>query len=886
MGDGIKDDFKDPYADFPVIPEDTQGSQAAGTTEDVRILNAALAANGFAEISDSLRQQMLAAIKEDRAAGFSPQQIVNNAIGGVQQMIASNIPGVTTQVAPTGGTGAGDGAEVPQITGDLIGFTNDGQPVTTDAYGNFMIAGAPADLSNPQHATLLQEATTNGVGGGGAAGPSPASTRLTGLQGDLLEAQLSGQPVGFGDYLAQQGQEFEQGPAFEEAIRQFQERTGLDAEQANIARDLGLLDTSVEQAATLGRLGLDADALRQQQFQFGAEFGEGQRRYDLNSLEGQRQFEAQIGEEAMMNRAIEERQRAGLQEQSRQFGVSESRLLQDSAVSAASQLQESNLNNQRFIAEILRNPADYLARAFFQRGGESPVPEITQADLINTLQGEINRISDLTSGMAPGGAIDPTAGQFTADQLAQIEPFLLEAGIDPRSLTQALGQAPEVGATPGVSDIQSFYDQFAGQITQATGPGETPVYTAPPLGPPRPDADPLIPDDGAVVPPAGDGTVIPPGGGAYPQPPGLPGEPGYEVPGQIGTAPTTDTSQLPAWVVARLNDPNYDASGQGYGGAAEEQYLATIDPTSPTYDPTRVDEYGFNLGGTTQRGQFLVGDKPGGRLGPQTEMIINPTNAPISVVPRDRLPQQSRLLQGYNIGTIGTLDESVVRAKTEPNYTETQPLIPPALLEEGAQTSPFDAQIQPIDAPTSNGYDPVAQAQREQFLAQQAQENLVTGPAAEWGYLTGATAPQQTQALPAPVPQAPMPAPVLQAPAPVPAPAPVAPAIPAENAIAQMLAGMQGGVDLTQDQLQSYEQAFRPPAVNAVMQGQNPAQLALDLEGPLSSPQMLSELTKDEGESLRTALASRNINLDDYLKLVESRFGSTRNRPRGRLLPR
>ena len=96
-------------------------------------------------------------------------------------------------------------------------------------------------------------------------------------------------------------------------------------------------------------------------------FGENVRQYDQNFGENQRQFDAT-------------NQRMNLSDVG-QLGV---------------QLGNLSLEQQKYVGEILRNPADFLARAFSQRGGKSPFPEITQADLINNLKTEFDRIKQFT----------------------------------------------------------------------------------------------------------------------------------------------------------------------------------------------------------------------------------------------------------------------------------------------------------------------------------------------------------------------------------------------------------------------------------------------------------------------------------------------------------
>lgn len=50
---------------------------------------------------------------------------------------------------------------------------------------------------------------------------------------------------------------------------------------------------------------------------------------------------------------------------------------------AAARAEENRLSKEKYIAEVLRNPADWMARSFQMSGQVSPVAQTTQADLIN-----------------------------------------------------------------------------------------------------------------------------------------------------------------------------------------------------------------------------------------------------------------------------------------------------------------------------------------------------------------------------------------------------------------------------------------------------------------------------------------------------------------------
>jgi hypothetical protein len=736
-----------------------------------------------------------------------------------------------------------------------------------------------------------------GTGAGAGAGTDANENRLLGLQGDFLQAQLSGDPVTYADKLSGQGQAFDQklsgqgqafdqGPAFDEANRQFQEQAKLQASQQNISRDMGLLDAALSQQANLGRLQLDANSLANAQYQSGQNRLEGARQFDISTTEGQRQFNDQLTEQAGQFRATEDRNRAGLAEAGRQFGVTEGRLLQGQAVDTANSMSATNLANQKFIAEILRNPADYLARAFSQRGGTSPTAEVTQADLINNLQGELNRIAETSTGMMSNGSIDPNAGRFQASSLDQMAALELTNAVDSFTKSVPEGVVPTIQDVPQGIDPRAFYDQWTQLVSDASDPDDVPNYTIPELLGTSPritkDSPPLI-QEGDVEPaaPPVDPPAASPGSGESTEDPdtepspelgataGLGlferqypnvSDPGdnlpYRAPSRLSPDPDTNAfdalglfrerypnvsdpgDNLPYRAPSRLSPDPVDPNTNAFAGLGlfDRQYpnvsdtgdslpyrapsRPSVDPNTNAFDgaglfreryPTSFDpgdsSMGFNQGGATREPQFLVGDKPGGQYGPQTEMILNPTGAPLSVVPRNQLPQQSRLMPGFALGTLDTQNTGVVgpqQTTTAPNYTDTQPLPPPT------QAAPQAPQVpQPTTDQTS-------------------------------------------------------------------------------SAIARMIQTLTGPTNNTQTGIQNLEQQFRPPAVNDVYQGRNPGRLNLDLGpgGVLPSPQMLANLTQDDAEALRTTLASKNMTIEDYLQVISQRFGRTRNQAKGRLMPR
>jgi len=146
-------------------------------------------------------------------------------------------------------------------------------------------------------------------------------------------------------------------------------------------------------------------ALLEDQRQFDLSFPESIRQYEKDFEEGLRQFQATFDEATFRDRRdFEEAQRLfaeNFAENQRQFNLTEGRLtraldLQESFGQRQADLSErrlafdertaqgaQQLEEGRLVTQILSNPADFLARAFSQRGETSPFPQVTQQQLID-----------------------------------------------------------------------------------------------------------------------------------------------------------------------------------------------------------------------------------------------------------------------------------------------------------------------------------------------------------------------------------------------------------------------------------------------------------------------------------------------------------------------
>lgn len=137
--------------------------------------------------------------------------------------------------------------------------------------------------------------------------------------------------------------------SFAETQREFDLNYGLDTRRVGVEEGRLSLDTELGR----GRLGLDTELGRR-----AAAVNEGQ--LDVNR--GQLKLNRQLGFASAKTEAA--------------------RLGQEGAIANRSQ----RLDEQRFRAEVLRNPSDYVFRAFQSRGETAPTAQVSQAQLLNSLR--------------------------------------------------------------------------------------------------------------------------------------------------------------------------------------------------------------------------------------------------------------------------------------------------------------------------------------------------------------------------------------------------------------------------------------------------------------------------------------------------------------------
>ena len=143
------------------------------------------------------------------------------------------------------------------------------------------------------------------------------------------------------------------GQTFGEDVRQFNQSLGENQRQFNMG------------------YGLDRDRFGEDVRQFNTGFGETQRQFDTTEGRMERTLAA--------NNYFQ-----GLEELGRNYRT---------LVQTSPDLANAATNQGELIRNILTNGGDVLARTYFTRGGISPLPEITQADLINNLNTEVQNIA-------------------------------------------------------------------------------------------------------------------------------------------------------------------------------------------------------------------------------------------------------------------------------------------------------------------------------------------------------------------------------------------------------------------------------------------------------------------------------------------------------------
>lgn len=507
--------------------------------------------------------------------------------------------------------------------------------------------------------------------------------------------------------------------------------------------------------------------------------------------------------------------------QAQQFEAQEGRLRQQAQVDAMEKLGNLALQRESAIRDILRNPSDFVARAFMSRGEQSPLPFVSQDSLIQALTRELDGIAGAYQSIAggqSGGRVDVNAlfpDAQTPAQVPRTEGAQVASG-SPGPMVET----PSIGtpnATP--SGTPHYYFDEGGRLQveyipdyqpmQAGGSlggdigyqpelgptGSAPVtgLTTPALGSPTPatavPAQRLMPEMYDDAPRGGNVNV----GNVY----------SSRLPWAAGDTFTRPTESLRIPDQGIRRSPLEDAvNAVQWAGQPIDRPLGYL----------RDRIMGYEEGGTTDEKAFIVNER-----GP--ELILNPEGADIAVVDAETTRRLSaNNLPGY---ANGTFDQYVpqVGVNAPNSYNQTLPYY-----QQGYDQLPDPARegIRNTYMSNANSYATAAgQTLDEYYRAGSPGLSRHTGG----GYGT-------------------------------------------DNA------GMSG-IDRAR---------LRPPAVRDLMAGVAPNRLRpLTNNNPLPTPDLLARLTSDEIDAYRTALAGDNISLDDVLYAIERQYTAGVNNRRGRL---
>ena len=149
----------------------------------------------------------------------------------------------------------------------------------------------------------------------------------------------------------------------------------------------GMLDVSEGNlGVSQGNLKVAQGQLAENQRQFNLEFAEDRNQWSREFGAEQRQFDT--GENRLERTLAANNYFNSLNELGRNYRT---------LIQTAPQMANAATNQGELIRNILSQGGDVLARTFFTRGGQSPLPEITQADLLNNLTKEMTNIQQYES---------------------------------------------------------------------------------------------------------------------------------------------------------------------------------------------------------------------------------------------------------------------------------------------------------------------------------------------------------------------------------------------------------------------------------------------------------------------------------------------------------
>ena len=433
--------------------------------------------------------------------------------------------------------------------------------------------------------------------------------------------------------LAQRVKEFDASHAFDIVQHEDNLKLGRDTLTESQRRNAAVEAETIRQFDSTFKL--DSAKFDEDKKQFGASFAENQRQYNLGLAEQQAQFE------------INDRRR--LQQMQEEARVADSQI--------ANQLNESRQQTAERMREILSNPADYLARAYAQRGEVSPFGEVTQADLYNQALGEYNQYAQYLDSLGRGfkANLDEEAARIDARRQSRAQ-NIAAATPTYRSTTPTPQIIPAQRPPPAQTQGPAKQNLPANQ-QQPVKPDQTGVKSAPK----RPtDQTPEIIDDisagqfnpATPVTPVTPVTPYPsvrlqPGEGTIPEsgfiPPTDVGEEFIPGPGDINSpnrppAPVIVGGQnvpeefippVPSGGI-RSRYPSYDPS---FGGRGQTD-ISPANPNVQILDPATWGS-GVPVGGQIDSGGFPAVVPPFTTLQDlpsYNNTFVNP-NAPLAIMP-------------------------------------------------------------------------------------------------------------------------------------------------------------------------------------------------------------------------------------------------------------
>lgn len=575
----------------------------------------------------------------------------------------------------------------------------------------------------------------------------------------------------------------------------------------------------------------------------------------------------------------------------------------------AVQMGQLSLQQQEQIQEILRNPSDFLARAFASRGEESPFGFTSQADLINALKDEFQLISDFSDEQANSIAtalapVLPTPGVASPD-----------GGGAPAPTVPSLSNAGAGGGGTTPTNIPAFSgsDAFFNPLNPSgTAQGDAQAQAEFDAMLQATDNNPGPPinfglDRGMATPLPGGGHVIlgqtPDTIAGAPDPFGdIPmlaaGSPGFIRLSQFVAGDSErgigNTGEL---ILNPTNAPigimNNDATKQILPADVPRFAQGTLD----TYDPLGLQEL-FAAGQRT----YLPGDStvPEPALTPGAGMQIDPNNPPTAQHVPGGMPPS-----GVNLGPTTTppAAQAPAPAPSIPSLatgasSPTGDYVFVPAEDQSARYLPQGTAVIPKIAPGGYGYT-LEDMQRARDVAtlihsgqatntQQALDQLSQGTVpivgvreripplsqqaggSNSGTNQQATAGNSGTQQPGTVNQGTSTtedavSPLQQS---------------AASRLAEQL-GLTSDKRWTQQEIYDMAVYAQPPAVRDLLAGAqvHPFQLSSAVTGqqlPMFTPMQLNQLTDDELLALRTRLAAENISLEDVVNQMNLIFGGNR----------